>query len=125
MMFVDGFLLAVPRGNSDRYLDMARLADGLWMEHGALSVVEAMGEDVPDGVLTSFPKAVDLQADEVVWFSFILFRDRAHRDAVNAAVMADPRLTMEEYDGLFDSKRMIFGGFQARLVMGPVGGLAP
>jgi uncharacterized protein YbaA (DUF1428 family) len=118
MMYVDGFVVPVPRANVASYLDMARLANALWIEHGALSTVEAMGDDVPDGVVTSFPLAVALKEDEVVWFSFITYRDRAHRDAVNAAVMADPRLEIDGYKDVFDSRRMIWGGFQAMLMMG-------
>lgn len=110
MSYVDGFVLPVPRDKIEDYRAMASAALDVWMDHGALSAVEAMGDDVPDGKLTSFPLAVRLNEDEVVFFSFITYRDRAHRDEVNAKVIADPR-TQRAPDDLFDARRMIFGGF--------------
>lgn len=111
MAYLDGFVVPVPRDKIDAYCVMARAMMDLWLEHGALSVVEAAGDDVPEGVLTSFPMAVKATVDEVVFFSFITYRDRAHRDAVNGAVMADPRTTFDMHEGIFDAKRMIWGGF--------------
>jgi uncharacterized protein YbaA (DUF1428 family) len=84
------------------------------MEHGALSFVECVGEDVPYGQLTSFPRAVQATDDETVVFSWIVYRSRADRDAVMAKVMADPRITR---DMPFDGKRMIFGGFEMMFQM--------
>ncbi len=110
MMYVDGFLVPVPKDKIEAYRVMAEAALAVWMDHGALTAVEAMGDDVPDGVHTSFPMAVKLEPDEVVFFSFITYRDRAHRDDVNAKVMADPRIANAPTD-TFDGKRMIWGGF--------------
>ena len=109
-MYIDGFLVPVHKDRIEAYRAMAETTLAVWIDHGALTAVEAMGDDVPDGVHTSFPMAVKLQPGEVVFFSFITYRDRAHRDAVNAAVMADPRIADMPSD-VFDGKRMIWGGF--------------
>lgn len=111
MAYLDGFVVPVPRDKIDAYCAMSKVMMDLWLEHGALSGTEAAGEDVPDGVLTPFPMSVKAAADEVVFFSFITYCDRAHRDAVNAAVMADPRTHSDMHARIFDSKRMIWGGF--------------
>ena len=115
MAYVDGFILAVPKDKLDAYRDMARLGGTVWMEHGALSYVECFGDDVPYGQLTSFPRAVQATDDEIVVFSWITYTDRAHRDAVNAKVMADERMKTGMETMPFDGKRMIFGGFEAFL----------
>lgn len=112
-MYVDGFVVPVPKDRVDDYRLMAEGAADMWREHGALSFVECQADDVPDGEVTSFPMAVKLEAGEVVFFSWITYRDRAHRDEVNAKVMADPRMTEMPQDPPFNMKRMIFGGFTA------------
>jgi uncharacterized protein YbaA (DUF1428 family) len=111
--YVDGFVIPVPKKNVDAYRRMARKAGKIWIEHGALEVRECVGDDVPPGKVTSFPRAVKVKPNETVVFSWIVFRSRAHRDRVNAKVMKDPRLadTMEPGAAPFDSKRMIYGGF--------------
>lgn len=116
-MYIDSFVVPVRRDRIDEYRAHAEETLVLWREHGALSATEAVADDVPDGTLTSFPMAVDLQAGEVVVVSFITFRDRAHRDAVNTAVMTDPRMQKHMAPGAsaawpFDGKRMIWGGFR-------------
>ena len=110
-MYVDGFLLAVPKANVDAYRAMAEKAGKIWMEHGAAGYVEALADDVPYGELTSFPRAVQAKDDEVVVFSYALYKSRADRDAVVKKVMEDPRMNGEEYKNVFDGKRMIWGGF--------------
>jgi uncharacterized protein YbaA (DUF1428 family) len=117
MAYVDGFVLAVPKAKIEAYKEMARLGGKVWMEHGALSYVETMGDDVPYGELTSFPRAVQAGDDEIVVFSWVTYKDRASRDAVVAKVMADERLKLGMENMPFDGKRMIFGGFQAFLEM--------
>ncbi|MBS3647926.1 DUF1428 domain-containing protein [Pseudaminobacter sp. 19-2017] len=112
MSYVDGFVLAVPKNNLDAYRKMAQLGGEVWKEHGALAYVECLADDVPYGELTSFPRAVQAKENEVVVFSWIVYESRAHRDAVNAKVMADPRLKSDWETMPFDGKRMIFGGFQ-------------
>lgn len=110
-MYVDGYLIPVKHDRIDDYKAIAEAAGALWIEHGAHSVVEAMADDVPDGVQTSFPMAVKLEPDEVVFFSWITYRDRPHRDAVNARVMADPRLVMPTDNAPMNGQRMVWGGF--------------
>jgi uncharacterized protein YbaA (DUF1428 family) len=92
---------------------MAELGRTVWMEHGAIGYVECEADDVPYGELTSFPRAVQATDDEVVIFSWIAFRDRASRDEINAKVMEDPRMDMDQSSAPFDGKRMIYGGFNA------------
>ncbi len=112
MSYVDGFVIAVPKDNLDAYRKMAALGGEVWMEHGALAYVECIGDDVPYGELTSFPRAVQAKEDEVVVFSWIVYESREKRDAVNAKVMKDPRIK-PDWDAMpFDGKRMIYGGFK-------------
>lgn len=115
MPYIDGFVVAVPKQNIDAYKAMARKAGAVWKEHGALAVVECIGDDVPYGELTSFPRAVQAKEDEIVIFSWIVYRSRAERDSTNAKVMADPRLKDSMANLPFDGKRMIFGGFETFL----------
>jgi len=111
MTYVDGFIIAVPNAHLDEYRKIAATANQVWKDHGALSYVECLGDDVPMGELTSFPRAVQAKDDEIIVFSWITYRDRAHRDAVNAKVMADERLKAVMENMPFDGKRMIYGGF--------------
>lgn len=111
MAYVDGFILAVPKDRLEDYKRMARRAGEVWKEHGALDYVECVGDDVPQGELTSFPRAVQAREDETVIFSWITYESREQRDAVNAKVMADPRLKPAMEEMPFDGKRMIYGGF--------------
>ncbi|MGL4289189.1 MAG: DUF1428 domain-containing protein [Phreatobacter sp.] len=115
MPYVDGFVLAVPKQNIEAYKEMARLGGTVWKEHGALAYVECIGDDVPYGELTSFPRAVQAKDDEVVVFSWVVYESRAKRDEVMAKVMADPRLKDSMTNMPFDGKRMIFGGFESFL----------
>jgi uncharacterized protein YbaA (DUF1428 family) len=114
MSYVDGFVVPVPKKNLAAYRRMAKKAGAVWMEHGALSYVECVGDDVKPGKLTSFPQSVKLKADEVVVFSWIVYKSRAQRDSVNKKVMSDPRLAamMDSKTLPFDGKRMFFGGFK-------------
>jgi len=111
MAYVDGFVLAVPKDNIEAYKEMARIAGAVWKEHGALSYVECLADDVPYGELTSFPRAVQASENEVVVFAWITYPSRTERDAINAKVMADPRLAGDKWTMPFDGKRMIYGGF--------------
>jgi uncharacterized protein YbaA (DUF1428 family) len=113
MPYVDGFVVPVPKDKLEAYKAVAQKACEIWMEHGALSYVECVADDVPYGELTSFPRAVHATDDEIVIFSWITYADRASRDAVMAKVMADERLKADMASMPFDGKRMIFGGFQA------------
>lgn len=113
-MYVDGFLMPVPKKNVDAYKKMARKAAKIWKEYGALDYVECIADDVQPGKVTSFPQAVMLKKGEVVFFSWITYRSRSHRDAVNMKVMADPRIAaMGPPNPMpFDGKRMMWGGFK-------------
>ncbi|WP_072392649.1 DUF1428 domain-containing protein [Hyphomicrobium sp. CS1GBMeth3] len=115
MPYVDGFVLAVPEKNLAAYKKLSTKAGKIWREHGALSYVECVADDVPVGKLTSFPRAVKLKEGEVVVFSWITYKSRAHRDAVLKKVMSDERLKPSFEQMPFDSKRMIFGGFKTLL----------
>jgi uncharacterized protein YbaA (DUF1428 family) len=111
MPYVDGFVLAVPKQKLEAYKAMAELGCQVWKEHGALDYVECVGDDVPYGELTSFPRAVQASDEEIVVFSWIVYESRESRDAINAKVMADPRMKSDPAGMPFDGKRMIYGGF--------------
>jgi uncharacterized protein YbaA (DUF1428 family) len=112
--YVDGFVLPIPKRNASAYRRMARKAGKVWREHGALEYVECIADDVKPGKHTSFPQSVKLKASEVVWFSYIVYKSRRHRDRVMAKVMSDPRLAdmMQGKSMPFDGKRMFWGGFK-------------
>jgi uncharacterized protein YbaA (DUF1428 family) len=114
MPYVDGYVIPVPKANREAYRRLAERAAPIFKAHGALSVVECWGDDVPEGKVTSFPMAVKSSAEEVVVFSWIVWPSKAARDAGNAAAMVDPRM---KHDGEmpFDDKRMIYGGFEVML----------
>ena len=116
MPYVDGFVLPVPKKSLQAYRSMARKAGRVWREHGALEFRECIADDVKVGKLTSFPRSVKLKPTETVVFSWIVFKSRAHRDRVNAKVLKDPRLDQMDPKAMpFDSKRMIYGGFDVRV----------
>lgn len=114
MSYVDGFLLPVPRKNLEAYRRMARTAGKVWREHGALDYKECVADDVKPGKWTSFPQAVKLKSGEAVWFSWILYKSRKHRDSVLKKVMKDKRITgmMDPKKMPFDGRRMMWGGFK-------------
>ena len=112
--YIDGFVIPVPKRNVAAYRKMARAAGKVWRDHGALDYVESMADDVKPGKVTSFPQAVKLKKNETVWFSYIVYKSRRHRDQVNAKVMKDPRLAkyMDPKKMPFDGMRMFWGGFK-------------
>jgi uncharacterized protein YbaA (DUF1428 family) len=115
MRYVDGFVLPVPRKKLAAYRRMAQKAGKVWREHGALEFYECVADDVKPGKVTSFPQSVKLKRGETVFFSYIVYKSRKHRDRVNAKVMKDPRIKEEMGDFKdmpFDAKRMIYGGFK-------------
>jgi uncharacterized protein YbaA (DUF1428 family) len=114
-LYIDGFLLPIPKKNTDAYRKLARKAGKIWREYGALHYVECIADDVKPGKWTSFPQAVKLKKDETVWFSWIVYKSRKHRDQVNAKVMADPRIIAMGPPAVmpFDGKRMMWGGFKS------------
>ena len=113
--YVDGFVLPVPKKNLAAYRRMARKAGKIWMEYGALQYTECVADDAKPGKVTSFPQSVKLKDDEVVIFSWIVYKSRKHRDSINAKVMADPRLAdmMDPKKSIFDFTRMFFGAFKS------------
>lgn len=115
MSFIDGFVIAVPTANKQKFLDHANTADNILIELGATRVVECWGEDVPDGKLTDFRRAVQATKEESVVFSWIEWPDRATRDAamgrMEALMQTDERISPEKNPMPFDGKRMIYGGF--------------
>ncbi len=117
MPYVDGFVLPLPRKNLEAYREMATKCGAIWREHGALEYRECIADDVKPGKLTSFPQSVNLEADETVIFSWIVYASRAQRDEVNEKVMKDPRMVdMMKPDAMpFDGKRLIYGGFEMLL----------
>ena len=112
MSYVDGFVAAVPSANREAYREHADKAAAVFKEHGATRVVEAWGDDVPDGKVTSFPLAVQRKDDETVVFSWVEWPSKEARDAGWAKIMADPRMQPEANPMPFDGQRLIYGGFQ-------------
>jgi uncharacterized protein YbaA (DUF1428 family) len=124
MAYADGFLIPVPTKNLAAYRKLSEAAGKVWMEHGALDYKECAGDDINVegmGTTTSFPKTLATKRGETVVFSWILYKNRAHRDSVNKKVMADPRLDkmMNPKNPPFDHTRMNFGGFEVFVDMAP------
>jgi uncharacterized protein YbaA (DUF1428 family) len=119
MTYVDGFLLPVPKKKLAAYRAMARKGAKVWKEHGALDYRECVGDDLEPKGMLGFPTVIKPKKGETVVFSWITYKSRKHRDAVNAKVMKDPRLCnmMDPKDMPFDCKRMAYGGFKT-LVQG-------
>ena len=111
MAYIDGFVAPVRAENKQAYLDMAAKAAPMFKEHGATRVVECWGDDVPDGKITDFKGAVKAEPGEVVVFSWIVWPDKATRDAGWEKVMADERMKPPA-EMPFDGKRMFWGGFE-------------
>ena len=113
MSYIDGMIAAVPTANKEAYLAHARAAAEVFKAHGAVKCVDAWGDDVPDGQVTDFRRAVQATAEETVVFSWIAWPDRAARDAGWEKVMQDER--MQKLQMPFDGKRMVYGGFAPML----------
>ena len=112
MAYIDGFVIAAPTANRQAFIDHARRMDEIFLEFGALRVMEAWGDDVPDGKLTDFKRAVRAKDDETVVFSWVEWPDKATRDAAMESFRNDPRMSPATSEAPpFDGKRMIFGGF--------------
>ena len=111
MSYVDGFLAAVPAANKQAFVESAQAFAALLQEYGATRVVECWGDDVPDGKITDFRRAVKAEEGEVVVFSWVEYPSKAARDAANQKMRSDPRMTNMHMP--FDGKRMVFGGFDS------------
>lgn len=119
MSYVDGFVLVVPKDKRDEYRKMADDAAKAWIKHGAKSYMECVGDDMnPDWCKLPFPEMTKASQDEEVWYSFIVYENKADRDRVNAAVMKEMEeqgMSAEdcEKEMPFDMHKMAYGGFQA------------
>jgi uncharacterized protein YbaA (DUF1428 family) len=112
-LYIDGFVIPVPAGRIGDYRQLASLACEVWLDHGAIDYRECVGDDLEAGQCTSFRALAGCKEDETVVFAWITYASREQRDAVNAAVMKDPRMAamMDPAAVPFDCKRMAFGGF--------------
>ena len=122
--YVDGFLPVVPQNKVAEYKKMAKLGKKVWMKYGALDYKECRGEDLnPKGMpgqdkARTFIKAANANKGDTVWFSFIVFKSKKHRDAVNAKVMKDPLMNDPQWNEKsmpFDMKRFVYGGFTVEI----------
>lgn len=111
MSYIDGFLIPVPRDKREDYRKLAEIAAPIFMENGAIEVVECWGDDLINGTTTDFYMAVKAEEGENVVFSWIKWPDKATRDAGNKAAMEDQRFEGMDALAIFDGKRMIFSGF--------------
>ena len=111
MAYIDGFVIAVPNANKQKFIDHANSADAFFLELGATRVVECWASDVPEGTVTDFRRAVQATEEETVVFSWVEWPDKATRDAAYPKMMADPRMDPAKNPMPFDGKRMIWGGF--------------
>jgi uncharacterized protein YbaA (DUF1428 family) len=121
MSYIDGFVIAVPKANKQKFIDHANMADGMFLEMGATRILECWADDVPAGTTTDFRMAVKATEDEDVIFSWIEWPDKATRDAAMAKMMdpdnQDPRMDPSKNPMPFDGKRMIYGGFSPVVTM--------
>lgn len=114
MRYVDGFLLAVPKRNVGAYRRLAQKASKIWREYGALDYKECVGDDLTVKMGVPFTQPMKVKSGETVVFSYIVYKSRAHRDAVNKKIMKDPRIAnmCDPKDMPFNVKRMCYGGFK-------------
>ncbi|TPG20031.1 DUF1428 domain-containing protein [Sphingomonas koreensis] len=110
-MYIDGFVIPVPNDNKHAYRDFAAKTAPIFQDHGATRVVEGWGDDVPDGKVTDFRRAVQASEGETVVFAWIEWPDKPTRDAGMKKMREDPRMQPGTEAIPFDGKRMIFGGF--------------
>ena len=111
-MYVDGFVIPLPKKHLAAYQKMASAGGKIWMDHGALQYFECVGDDLDVKMGQPFPKELRLKKGETVVFAWVLYRSRAHRDQVNRRVMKDPRMTGLDTAMPFDVNRMCYGGFK-------------
>lgn len=111
--YVDGFVIPIKTKNVAAYRRIARQAKKIWMEYGAVQYFECVGDDLDIDKVVSFKKLAGAKPGETVVFSWIAYRSKAHRDAVNKKVMNDPRIAkMMTGPSPIDMKRMAYGGFK-------------
>ena len=116
MSYIDGFVIAVPTANKQKFIEHAKLGDSIFTDFGATRVVECWADDVPDGEVTGFGKAVQAKPDESVVFSWIEWPDKETRDNAMKTMMSegfsDDRMDEDKNPPPFDGKRLIYGGFK-------------
>jgi uncharacterized protein YbaA (DUF1428 family) len=119
MKYIDGFVLVVPKKNFNKYKKMASDAGKIWKKFGALGYFECVGDDLNpymEGMKAlNFPKMTKLKKNENVWFSFIIYKNKKHRDSVNKKVMNyfKKKYPDQKYEEMpFDIKKMAYGGFK-------------
>lgn len=116
MTYIDGFVIAVPTANKDKFIEHARKADGVFLELGATRILECWGDDVSHGKQTDFYRAVEAKEGESVVFSWVEWPDKATRDAamgrMEELMKTDPRMDPAKNPMPFDGKRLIYGGFE-------------
>ncbi|MEX2962809.1 DUF1428 domain-containing protein [Microbulbifer sp. TYP-18] len=128
MSYIDGFVIAVPSAKKQQFIEHAQLGDSIFTDLGATRVIECWGDDVHDGKVTDFRKAVQAKDDETVVFSWIEWPDKQTRDAgmkkmnewIEDPEKADPRMHPEKNPAPFDGQRLIYGGFAPIVELGPV-----
>ncbi len=121
--YVDGFVLVVPKDKTEEYKNMATEGRDMWMRNGALDYYECKGDDMKTQEMEgnkalSFVELAQAKPDETVWFSFIVFKSKEHRDEVNAKVMEEMKNSEDKYKDKvmpFDMKRMAYGGFSVEV----------
>ena len=118
MSYIDGFVIAVPTANKQKFIQHANDGDSVFVEHGATRILECWGDDVQNGKQTDFRRAVNAKDDETVVFSWIEWPDKATRDAGIEKAMKDPSLSPQSNPMPFDGMRMIFGGFAPVVELG-------
>jgi uncharacterized protein YbaA (DUF1428 family) len=112
-LYVDGYVVPVPKRKVEAYRRIAAKAGKVWREHGALEFRECVGDDLAVKGLVPFPRLARVKPGETVFFSWVVYRSRAHRDRVNRKVMKDPRIAkMSEQPAPADMRRMAYGGFK-------------
>lgn len=112
--YVDGYVIPLPRDKVDDYRRLAEAAAAIWKEHGALDYRECLADDLDSRGMVSFADLARAQPGETVVFAWVIYASKEERDAVNAKVMADPRLKdlCGPDDQPFDCRRMAYGGFR-------------
>lgn len=113
-LYVDGFVVPVPKKNIAAYRRMAMKAAKIWREYGALDYKECVGDDLAVKMAMPFPRGIKSKPGETVVFSWITYKSRAQRDKANAKIMKDPRIAgmCDPKNMPFDCKRMLYGGFK-------------
>ena len=122
MSYIDGFVIAVPKTNKQKFIEHAKKGDSVFADLGATRILECWGDDVPDGKLTDFRRAVQATDEETVVFSWVEWPDKKTRDAamsrMDELMKNDPRMNPSTNPMPFDGKRMIYGGFQPIVEIG-------